>query len=803
LRLLCRNPHGIFMAGDTAQQITSTAFRFTDLTALLYRLEQEADVSVVRQTRQAVHPKSFTLSVNYRSHGGIINCAHSVVKLLTKYWPDSIDTLEREQGLVDGPKPVFFSGWDGDTGHIGLNLVHSNVRVFTPRLRNVIDLAFLGILVRNEAARERLREQIGDIGLILTLYESKGLEFSDVLLYNFFQDSTITTEWRVLLNEVEDQRRGKVSAPSFDELRHVGVCSELKFLYVGLTRARNHLWIWDNSVQAEPMKTIYQANPSTVASSREEWEKMGRILFSRANYQQATICFERAGLLLLRDICIAYHLRKTARLLQVGSDERKSTFSSAAEAFFKCAAGDHTQSQACYIKAGECFVEAGNHKEASDSFCMAGEFTKGAKQARLAAEFDRAIEIIQTSEVDQIVASAIVEVCKVVKARSLFNSDEELLGHLEEYGFDKTPILVQLERFREAADIHLQDGKAAEAIDLYLRDGSEESLEKARQCVLDELWIQLPYGAAVLEERRPNIVRILKLATQITSASDHWIRESLLMVTIRTLAASRSDALVQLIRRGSSVLPVLGGKVPQRQFTRPVDLFFGFATSPLVAPFFKSNLNAKAKEFVPRNSILAHLPKNDGAKVSQEDASFSNQSQASSNLATAQVLQPSEPGLLNQIEDHKGQLSFAAGTQKEGASLQEISNEDEGPTDSLPDRPFTEAIDESQLKEEYSEKEHIAARNIQTTYRHYRRRTGKVAKRPVDQWFNDFSEATRQFQLPGRYLALLRGPLPHFMVCLDAFKADIQKQRSRAMKNLVDNDHRSIEDTMARLNAIK
>jgi hypothetical protein len=64
-----------------------------------------------------VHPKSFTLSINYRSHGGIIECAHSVVKLLTKFWPDSIDALEREQGLVDGPKPVFFSGWDGESVH--------------------------------------------------------------------------------------------------------------------------------------------------------------------------------------------------------------------------------------------------------------------------------------------------------------------------------------------------------------------------------------------------------------------------------------------------------------------------------------------------------------------------------------------------------------------------------------------------------------------------------------------------------------------------------------------------------------
>jgi hypothetical protein len=154
-----------------------------------------------------------------------------------------------------------------------------------------------------------------------------------------------------------------------------------------------------------------------VASSSDEWAKMGRILFQRANYQQAILCFERAGSFLLRDICNAYHLRKTARLMQVGSDERKSSFSLAAEAFFKCASGDHTQSQACYLKAGECFVEAGNHKQASDAFCLGGEFTKGAKQARLAAEFDRAIEIIQSNDVDQVVASNIIEVCKVIYVR--------------------------------------------------------------------------------------------------------------------------------------------------------------------------------------------------------------------------------------------------------------------------------------------------------------------------------------------------------------------------------------------------
>jgi hypothetical protein len=32
-------------------------------------------------------------------------------------WPDSIDALDPEQGLVDGPKPMFFSGWDRNLVH--------------------------------------------------------------------------------------------------------------------------------------------------------------------------------------------------------------------------------------------------------------------------------------------------------------------------------------------------------------------------------------------------------------------------------------------------------------------------------------------------------------------------------------------------------------------------------------------------------------------------------------------------------------------------------------------------------------
>ena len=46
------------------------------------------------------------------------------------------------------------------------------------------------ILVANEMAKEKIPEELG-LALVLTVYEAKGLEFDDVLLYNFFTDSEV------------------------------------------------------------------------------------------------------------------------------------------------------------------------------------------------------------------------------------------------------------------------------------------------------------------------------------------------------------------------------------------------------------------------------------------------------------------------------------------------------------------------------------------------------------------------------------------------------------------------------------
>lgn len=50
--------------------------------------------------------------------------------------------------------------------------------------------AHQAVLVANDGARDNLPDELQH-GIVLTIYEAKGLEFDDVLLYNFFQASQV------------------------------------------------------------------------------------------------------------------------------------------------------------------------------------------------------------------------------------------------------------------------------------------------------------------------------------------------------------------------------------------------------------------------------------------------------------------------------------------------------------------------------------------------------------------------------------------------------------------------------------
>lgn len=59
------------------------------------------------------------------------------------------------------------------------------------------------IIVRDTADKDRLKDAIGKSALILTIMESKGMEFEDVLLYDFFSTSACIPAFRALADSQE------------------------------------------------------------------------------------------------------------------------------------------------------------------------------------------------------------------------------------------------------------------------------------------------------------------------------------------------------------------------------------------------------------------------------------------------------------------------------------------------------------------------------------------------------------------------------------------------------------------------
>lgn len=60
------------------------------------------------------------------------------------------------------------------------------------------------IIVRDKAQQDSVRKEIGDFALVLTVLESKGMEFEDVLLLDFFSTSKCSSAWRAAQSRSED-----------------------------------------------------------------------------------------------------------------------------------------------------------------------------------------------------------------------------------------------------------------------------------------------------------------------------------------------------------------------------------------------------------------------------------------------------------------------------------------------------------------------------------------------------------------------------------------------------------------------
>ncbi|KAI3847224.1 hypothetical protein MKX03_000969 [Papaver bracteatum] len=128
-----------------------------------------------------------------------------------------------------------------DTFHL-----NQNFRTHT----GVLKLSQSVILVRDDSTKKEICSLIGKKALVLTIVESKGLEFQDVLLYKFFGTSPLKKNWRLVYGYMKEKSLLDItnldSFPCFSEGKHKILCSELKQLYVAITRTKQRLWIYEN-----------------------------------------------------------------------------------------------------------------------------------------------------------------------------------------------------------------------------------------------------------------------------------------------------------------------------------------------------------------------------------------------------------------------------------------------------------------------------------------------------------------------------------------------------------------------------
>ncbi|KAG6766037.1 hypothetical protein POTOM_030102 [Populus tomentosa] len=338
---ICRNvDEGFVFCGDTAQTIAKGIdFRFEDIRSLFYK-------EFVLASRSAGNDRSekgqisniFHLNQNFRTHAGVLNLAQSVIDLLYRFFPSFIDMLSPEMSLIYGEAPILLESGDDENAIVTIFGNSGNVR------SNFVGFgAEQVILVRDDAARKEIDNYVGKHALVLTVVECKGLEFQalfllsksthlittsiiftifssellfefidvDVLLYNFFGSSPSKNKWRVVYEFMKEQDlldANSPSFPSFDPAKDNVLCSELKQLYVAITRTRQRLWICENVEEfSRPMfdywmkKGLVQvrklddslAREMQVSSSPEEWKSQGYKLLHEGRYEMAAMCFER------------------------------------------------------------------------------------------------------------------------------------------------------------------------------------------------------------------------------------------------------------------------------------------------------------------------------------------------------------------------------------------------------------------------------------------------------------------------------------------------------------------------------
>ena len=507
-----RDGRGFHFAGDTAQAISQdSTFRFDDIKALFH--EHFAAASAATHQAELSRPELFTLSKNYRSHEGILALASHVMGMIWQGFPETVDRLDPEIGHLNGPKPVLFRGVDSDilsSRDVGHSALSAGTADFG---------AEQVILVRDARIKSSLQDRLGNDALVLTILESKGMEFDDVLLWNFFTECHEQAGLRSLETLAKEPA-------VFDARKYSGMCSELKHLYVAITRARVQLFIMETSVTTattvlkflghhtpEPLLHVTSPGEEDFAMRLEmlrpgtsldprQWARRGAELMHRRMYKDALRCYRKAHDVSGETTAEGHLREEQGRQCKAISDiqgfnqnltlavqcfQEVKLMNDAARnlvALGKCEdAAEILFQDRQYSKAALLFADAGLNSRAIDSHHLAGEFIEAAGIMNRDRDYDRLVSYLNENRGN--LSATVLEryglLCKLLLKQNKTSIEYRghaisLLGSLDEqekcfrdYGMDV-----------ELADLYATQSRHEDLFHLYCKKGLlEQALEVA------------------------------------------------------------------------------------------------------------------------------------------------------------------------------------------------------------------------------------------------------------------------------------------------------------------------------------
>ena len=297
------------LAGDTCQTISKTnAFRFCDLNSIYYIANK---INTIMKNKTAIdikEPEEIQTNLNFRCHYPVLKLAHLIFEMIFLLFPQTLDKVKCDYTKeISGYQPSIITDLDSFikklTGESKEKNNNDNKKEFNFAFNHCF-------ICRNIEAEKELSEKYNKKILTSTITDSKGMEYEIVIIYNFFKDAIpfVLNLWSKVLTHTKFQKvdnqniqnilkelefeqedetikrevheifKEKIDSTYTDvldeELRHklFNMCSELKELYVAITRAKTSLFFYDEEQNVYPLfiKILRQFN---IINKEEDQDK--------------------------------------------------------------------------------------------------------------------------------------------------------------------------------------------------------------------------------------------------------------------------------------------------------------------------------------------------------------------------------------------------------------------------------------------------------------------------------------------------------------------------------------------------